>query len=193
MEVKMTKKNIKKDLIMVPMPVLIIGTYDENNVPNAMNAAWGIQSDFEQITIYLSKHKTTENLKLKKAFTVAFATKETLAQSDYFGIESGKNLNKIEKVGFHTVKSEFVDAPIIQEYPLTIECEVAEMVDESDGYRLVGNVVNVIADDSVLDEKGRVNLGKMNIISYDSATHSYRLVGDIVGQAFHDGLSIKNK
>ncbi|MBR4315453.1 MAG: flavin reductase family protein [Alphaproteobacteria bacterium] len=193
MEVKMTKKNIKKDLIMTPMPVLIIGTYDENNVPNAMNAAWGIQSDFEQITIYLSKHKTTENLKLKKAFTVAFATKETLAQSDYFGIESGKNLNKIEKVGFHTVKSEFVDAPIIQEYPLTIECEVAEMVDESDGYRLVGNVVNVIADDSVLDEKGRVNLGKMNIISYDSATHSYRLVGDIVGQAFHDGLSIKNK
>ncbi len=189
----MTKKNIKKDLIMAPMPVLIIGTYDENNVPNAMNAAWGIQSDFEQITIYLSKHKTTENLKLKKTFTVAFATKETLAQSDYFGIESGKNLNKIEKVGFHTVKSEFVDAPIIQEYPLTIECEVAEMVDESDGYRLVGNVVNVIADDSVLDEKGRVNLGKMNIISYDSATHSYRLVGDIVGQAFHDGLSIKNK
>ena len=189
----MTKKNIKKDLIMAPMPVLIIGTYDEKGVPNAMNAAWGVQSDYEQVTIYLAKHKTTENLKQKKSFTVAFATRETLPQSDYFGMESGRDLNKIEKAGFHTVKSEFVDAPVIEEYPVTIECTVAEMVEESDGYRLVGNVVNVIADDAVLNEKGHIDLGKMNIISYDSATHSYRLLGDIVGQAFHDGLTIKNK
>ena len=113
----MAKKNIRKELIMAPMPVLIIGTYDENGVPNAMNAAWGTQCDTDAVTIFLSKHKTTENLKLKKAFTVAFATKETLKESDYFGIESGKGINKIEKAGFHTRKAEFVDAPVIEEYP----------------------------------------------------------------------------
>lgn len=189
----MAKKNIKKELIMAPMPVLIIGTYDENGVPNAMNAAWGTQCDTDAVTIFLSKHKTTENLKLKKAFTVAFATKETLKESDYFGIESGKGINKIEKAGFHTRKAEFVDAPVIEEYPVTIECEVAELADDGGDYRLVGKVVNVVAEESVLDTKGRVDLGKLNLISFDSAAHAYRLLGDVVGQAFHDGLTIKNK
>ena len=137
------KKNIKKDLIMAPMPVLIIGTYDENGVPNAMNAAWGPQCDMDKIIISLSNHKTTDNLKLKKAFTVAFATKETLVESDYFGIESGKGINKIEKAGFHEHKSEFVDAPVIEEYPVTIECEMLKLEDDEGDYRLIGKVVNV--------------------------------------------------
>ena len=185
------KKNIKKELIMTPLPVLIIGTYDEDGTPNAMNAAWGTQCDMDAITIFLSKHKTTENLKRKKAFTVAFATKETLIASDYFGIESGNKVNKIEKAGFHAKKAEHVDAPVFEEYPLTIECEVAKMAEDEDGYRLVGKVVNVIAEESVLDEKGRVDLGKLNIISYDSSTHAYRVIGEAVGQAFHDGLALK--
>ena len=187
------KKNIKKDLIMAPMPVLIIGTYDENGVPNAMNAAWGTQCDMDKIIISLSNHKTTDNLKLKKAFTVAFATKETLVESDYFGIESGKGINKIEKAGFHAHKSEFVDAPVIEEYPVTIECEMLKLEDDEGDYRLIGKVVNVVAEESALDDKGRVDLGKLKLISYDSATHGYRIIGDIVGQAFHDGLAIKNK
>ena len=120
------KKNIKKDLIMAPMPVLIIGTYDENGVPNAMNAAWGTQCDMDSITIFLSKHKTTENLQLKKAFTVAFATTETLVASDYFGVESGHTVNKIAKAGFHAIKSEHIDAPVITEYPVTLECEMVD-------------------------------------------------------------------
>ena len=178
---------------MAPMPVLIIGTYDENGVPNAMNAAWGTQCDMDAITIFLAKHKTTENLKLKKAFTVAFATKETLVESDYFGIESGHKIDKISRAGFHTVKAEYVDAPVIEEYPVTLECEVLEMAEDEDGYRLIGKVLNVVAEESVLDEKGRVDLGKLNLISYDSATHSYRVIGDIVGQAFQDGLVLKKK
>ena len=187
------KKNIKKDLIMAPMPVLIIGTYDENGVPNAMNAAWGTQCDMDKVILSLTHHKTTDNLKFKKAFTVAFATKETLVESDYFGIESGKGINKIEKAGFHVQKSEFVDAPVIKEYPVTIECEMLELADDGGDYLLIGKVMNVIAEESILDDKGRVDLGKLNLISYDSATHSYRVIGDIVGQAFHDGLTIKNK
>lgn len=187
------KKNISKSFIMGPMPVLIIATYDENNIPNAMNAAWGMQCDRDAIMISLGNHKTTENLKIKKAFTLSFATKETLVESDYFGIETGANLNKIEKTGFHTIKSEFVDAPVIQEYPVTLECEVLELMDDEGDYRLVGKVKNVLAEEAVLNDKGQVDLSKLNLISYDSASHSYREIGSIVGQAFHDGLKIKNK
>ena len=189
----MTKQNVKKELIMAPMPVLIIATYDENGIPNAMNAAWGTQCDTDKIIISLSHHKTTDNLQIKKAFTVAFATKDTLVESDYFGIQSGKGIHKIEKAGFHVRKSEFVDAPVIEEYPLTIECEVVELTDDGGDYRLIGKVVNVLADESALDEKGRVDLGRLNLISYDSAMQAYRLLGGVVGQAFHDGLAIKNK
>lgn len=187
------KKNISKSLIMAPMPVLIIGTYDENNVPNAMNAAWGMQCDGDAIMISLGKHKTTENLKIKNAFTVAFATKETLIESDYFGIETGAKVNKIERAGFHAVKSQYVDAPVFEEYPVTLECEVLELQDDEGDYILVGRVENVIADEQVLNEKGNVDLSKLNLITYDSAGHVYREIGRVVGHAFHDGLAIKNK
>ncbi|MBR1380180.1 MAG: flavin reductase family protein [Alphaproteobacteria bacterium] len=186
------KKNLGNDLIMTPMPVLIIGTYDENGVPNAMNAAWGTQCDMDSITIFLSKHKTTDNLQIKRAFTVAFATKDTLKESDYFGVETGRNINKIERAGFHAVKSQHVDAPVITEYPVTLECEMVELADDGGEHRLIGRVVNVIADESVLTENGKIDLGKMGAISYDSALHAYRVIGDVVGTAFHDGLVIKN-
>ena len=185
------KKNVKKDLIMAPMPVLIIGTYDQDGKPNAMNAAWGTQCDTDAVVISLGHHKTTENLKLKKAFTVAFATRDTLTASDYFGIESGNNADKIAKAGFHTVKAPHVDAPIIEEYPVTLECEVLEMRDDEGDYLLFGKVVNVVAEESAVDEKGRIDIGKINLLCYDSAAHGYRLVGDIVGKAFHDGKRLK--
>ena len=189
----MAKRKIKKEFIMAPMPVLIIGTYDENGVPNAMNAAWGTQCDLDKIIIFLSKHKTTENLKIKEAFTIAFATKETLVESDYFGIVSGRNFNKIEQAGFHAHKAEFVDAPVFEEYPVTMECEMLSMDDEGGDYRLIGKVVNVVAEESVLDGRGRVDLEKLHLISYDSVTRCYRVLGYVVGHAFRDGLTIKNR
>jgi len=185
------KKEINKDLIMAPMPVLVIGTYDENGKPNAMNAAWGMQCDTDKILISLGRHKTTENLKLKKAFTVAFATRETLTASDYFGIESGNRTDKIAKAGFHAVKAPHVDAPLIDEYPVTLECEVLEMRDDEGDYLLFGKVVGVMAEDSGLNEKGRVDIGKINLLCYDSAARAYRLVGNVVGKAFHDGKKLK--
>ena len=189
----MAKRKIKKEFIMAPMPVLVIGTYDENGVPNAMNAAWGTQCDLDKIVIFLSRHKTTDNLQIKKAFTLAFATKETMVASDYFGIVSGRGINKIEKAGFHAHKADFVDAPVFDEYPVTMECEVVEMDDEGGDYRLVGKVVNVVAEESVLDARGRVDLDKLRLISYDSVTRCYRVLGYVVGHAFRDGLAIKNR
>ena len=179
-----------KNAVIVPEGVFIIGTYDENGVPNAMNAAWGIQSDYGQISLFLAKHKTTENLKKTGAFTVAFGTKNTVEISDYFGVESGANVNKIEKAGVHVHKSSHVNAPIIEEYPLVLECEVKEWNEEKEV--LVGKIVAQQADESILTD-GKIDLGKLQPIMYDASFHVYRVIGEVVGNAFKDGLKIKNK
>lgn len=179
-----------KNSVIVPEGVFIIGTYDENGVPNAMNAAWGIQSDYGEISLFLAPHKTTENLKKTGAFTVAFATKSTVKISDYFGVESGKDVNKIEKAGVHVHKSARVNAPIIEEYPLVLECEVKEWDEKRE--MLVGKIVAEQADESILTD-GKVDLGKLQPIMYDASFHVYRVIGEVVGNAFKDGLEIKNK
>lgn len=179
-----------KHAVIVPEGVFIIATYDENGVPNAMNAAWGIQSDYEEIALFLGKHKTTENLKKTGAFTVAFATRNTVEISDYFGVESGANVNKIEKAGVHVHKSAKVNAPIIEEYPLVLECEVKEWNEERE--MLTGKIISQQADDSILTD-GKVDLGKLQPIMYDASFHVYRAIGEVVGNAFKDGLAIKNK
>lgn len=177
-----------KKSVIVPEGVFIIGTYDENGVPNAMNAAWGIQSDYGGITLYLAKHKTTDNVKKTGAFTVAMATKDTVVISDYFGIETGNKVNKIEKAGVHVHKSEHVNAPIIEEYPLTLECEV-ESWDDKTGI-LVGKIVSEQVDESILTD-GKVDLDKMQPIMFDIGTSTYRVIGPVVGRAFHDGAALK--
>ncbi len=184
------RKDFGKKTIITPLPVVILGTYDENGVPNCMNAAWAGQVDSHQIIVSLSKHKTTDNLLLKNAFTVSFATEATAVASDYFGIESGNAVNKVEKAGMHAVKSAFVDAPVITEYPLTLECRVAEMKPDGDGYLLIGETVNMSADESILTD-GKVDLGKMRPIMFDSAMNKYRVIGDVVADAFSSGFSLK--
>ena len=178
-----------KKAVIVPEGVFIIGSYDENGVPNAMNAAWGIQSDYGEITLYLAKHKTTENIKKSGAFTVAFATKNTLEISDYFGVESGNNVNKIEKAGVHVHKSSHVNAPIIEEYPVTLECEVKEWDEKRE--MLVGKIVAQQADDSVLTD-GKIDLGKLEPLMYDASFQVYRVIGGVAGKAFSAGLKIRN-
>lgn len=184
------RKNFGKKTIITPLPVLILATYDEEGIPNAMNAAWGGQIDEHQIYVSLAKHKTTENLIAKKAFTVSFADKKHVKEADYFGIESGNNINKIEKANMHVVKSEYVDAPIIEEFPLTLECEVVELRDDNEGYVLLGEVVNMSAEESILTD-GVVDLDKLEPIMYDSSMHTYRVVREVVGKAFKDGLDLK--
>lgn len=177
-----------KKSVITPEGVFIIGSYDENGVPNAMNAAWGIQSDYGEITLFLAKHKTTDNIKKTKAFTVAMATKDTVVISDYFGVETGNRVNKIEKAGCHVHKSEHVNAPIIEEYPLTLECELKSWDDETG--ILVGKIVSEQAGESILTD-GKVDLDKMKPIMFDIASGSYRTIGPVVGKAFHDGLALK--
>ena len=175
------RKDLGKKTSFLPLPVLIIGTYDKDGNANAMNAAWGGLTDYNQIYIALAKHKTTDNLVLKKAFTVSFATKETVTISDYFGIASGNNEDKIKKAGVHVTKSKFIDAPIIE------ECTVESYEDEI----LIGNVVNVSIDEKYLDENGKIDVDKMEIITFDMVSNTYRVLGDVVGNAFKDGMKLK--
>ena len=173
---------------ITPEDVFIIGTYDENGVPNAMNAAWGMQSDMSEITLMLGKHKTTENFEKTGAFTVAFGTADTVLISDYFGVETGAKVNKIEKAGCHTHRSAHVNAPIIEEYPLTLECRVKSW-DTETGY-LIGEIVASQADESILTD-GKVDLGKLRPIIFDPSFNAYRVIGEVVGKAFSDGLKLK--
>ena len=174
-----------------PMPVFIIGTYNADGTPNAMNAAWGGISEETEISICVdAAHKTAENLLARKAFTVSMATAKMMAACDYVGIVSGnKEPEKFAKAGFHATKSEFVDAPLIDELPMALECQVISY--DTETCRLVGRIVNVCADTSVLGENGKVDVAKLAPITYDPMNHHYLALGEKVGQAFHDGVALK--
>ena len=185
------RKNFGAKAMCYPMPVFIIGTYNADGTPNAMNAAWGGISEETEIMICVdAAHKTAENLLTRKAFTVSMATAKYLTACDYVGIVSGnKEPEKFSKAGFHATKSAFVDAPLIDELPMALECEVLSY--DAETCRLVGRIVNVCADESVLGENGKVDVSKLQPITYDPMNHHYLVLGEKVGQAFHDGAALK--
>ena len=183
----MSRINYGAKPIMFPQPVLIVATYDENGVPNAMNAAWGMTSDFNEISISMSEHKTTDNAMKRKAFTVSMATEDWVAACDYVGIESGKDVpDKFTRAGFHATKSAYVDAPLIDELPMAIECTLKSF---NDGI-LIGEIVNVSADESVVTD-GKIDPKKLKPITFDPANNAYIALGEKVGDAFKDGLALK--
>ncbi|MBR6645148.1 MAG: flavin reductase family protein [Clostridia bacterium] len=184
------RKNFGAKTWLYPMPVLIVGTYDENGKPDAMNAAWGGIYDTNLVMVCLDdSHKTTENIKKTKAFTVSFATVNTVVPCDYVGIVSANDEpDKFTKAGFHAVKSEFVNAPVIEELPMALECKLLKF--NEDGI-CIGEIVNVCADESVLDENGKIDAKKLDPIIYDSTTHAYWNFGEKVGKAFSDGKKLK--
>ncbi|MBP3412751.1 MAG: flavin reductase [Oscillospiraceae bacterium] len=183
------RKNFGPKTAVYPMPVFIIAAYDENGVANAMNAAWGGISEEKEISICISEdHKTTANILVSKAFTVSMATADYAKECDYLGIASGNKVsNKLEVCGFHTDKSEFVNAPVIRELPMAVECELISYDPES--CRLVGRIVNVGVDEAALTE-GKVDVAKLSPICYDSFNHDYHVIGEKVGNAFSDGKAL---
>ena len=189
------RKNFNDKVVITPLPAIMIATWDENENPDVMMAAWGGQCGPKHITFELSKHKTTDNIRLKKAFTVSFATKGDIVQSDYFGIVSGNDVpDKVAKAGFTITKSPNVDAPIINEYTLTLECNVVTFdEDENGGARVVGEVVNMSADESILDNEGNIDLSKLQPVIFDSAKNEYRVVGEKVGTAWGSGKAIQER
>lgn len=185
------RKNFGAKPMLYPQPVFIISTYGEDGTPNAMNAAWGGITEENEITICISaEHKTTANILARGAFCVSMADADHVVGCDYVGVVSGNDVpDKFERAGFHVLKSELVDAPIIAELPMSLECRLKSY--DSESCRLVGEIVNVSADSSVLDEKGRIDVTKLRPITYDPSDHTYRVVGEKVGNAFKDGLELK--
>ena len=183
------RKNFGAKPYLFPQPVMIIGTYDENGNANAMNAAWGGIVGMDKIIIDLSSHKTTDNLIKNKAFTVSIADSKHTTECDYVGIVSANNeADKMKKANFTTVKSEFVNAPIINELPLTLECELVKVLEDS---MYLGRIVNVCADEKILGSDGKISLDKFTPITYDVVHNGYYELGKKVGTAFEDGKKLK--
>lgn len=184
------RKNFGAKPILYPQPVFIIGSYDEHGIPDAMNAAWGGISESNEISMCLSaEHKTVKNILVRKAFTVSMATADTVIPCDYVGMVSGNDVtDKLEKAGFHTVKSEFVDAPIIEELPMAVECRLISY--DAKTCRMVGEIVNVCADECILTNNN-IDPAKLRPITYDGMNHAYYVLGEKVGNAFQDGAALK--
>lgn len=184
------RKNFGTKPWFFPLPVLIVGTYDENGKADAMNAAWGGLYGANMIELCLSAgHKTTQNIRTKKAFTVAFADEAHTAACDYVGIASANDTpDKMEKAGFTVTKGEFADAPVINELPMSLECKLVKFTDEGN---VIGEIVNINADESILDSSGMIDVAKLRPISFEPVQNGYYVLGEKVGNAFSDGNSLK--
>lgn len=185
------RKNFGAKPYIYPQPVLIIASYDENGIANAMNAAWGSICADTQISMCLSAgHKTVRNILARKAFTVSMADAAHVAECDYVGIISGSNEpDKLAKAGFHTTRAEFVDAPLIDELPMALECRLVSYDEES--FRMIGEIVNVSADERILNEDGKIDPVRLDPITFDTVNSAYLKLGGKAGNAFLDGLKLK--
>ena len=185
------RKNFGPKPLLYPQPVFILAAYGEDGTPNAMNAAWGGISEDNEVSICISAgHKTTANILARKAFTVSTATADYVTACDYVGIVSGNKVpDKFARAGFHATKSEFVDAPLIDELPMAVECKLISYDPET--CRLVGEIVNVSADASVLGENGKVDPAKLKPITFDPMNNAYLVLGEKEGNAFKDGTALR--
>lgn len=178
-----------------PMPVLMVGTYNENGTVNVMNVAWGGICGMDKIALNLAPdRKTLANIQARKAFTVALADAAHIKEADFFGIATGNKMpDKFARSGLTAKKSANVDAPVIQEFPLTMECRLEEVRECFGEMRVVGTIVNVLAEEKCLDEKGKVDAGKLNAVMFDQFRNGYYAVGEKVAQAWNAGAGLMKK
>ncbi len=175
-----------------PMPVLMISTYGDGDRVDVMNMAWGGVCAENMVALNIDEdHKTTENIKKRGAFTLSIADVPHLEAADFFGIATGNKMDdKFERSGLTAVKSTHVDAPVVTEFPLTLECKVVECQHTVYGFRVLGEIVNVLADEKVLDEKGKVDPTKLNAFVFDQMNYGYYAIGEKVGQAWKSGVPL---
>ena len=189
------KKELGVHPYLFPMPVLMISTYNDDGTVDVMNMAWGGICGENMVSLNIGEdRKTAKNIKKRGAFTLSIADVPHLEAADFFGIASGNEMaDKFERSGLTAVKSEKVDAPIVQEFPLTLECKVAEDKMEVYGHHVLGEIVGVLAEESVLDEAGKVDPTKLNAFVFDQFQNGYYAIGEKVGQAWHSGVPLMKK
>lgn len=186
------KKSLGAFPAVYPMPVLMVAAYNENGTVNVMNAAWGMICGMDKIALFIDEeHKTTQDILKTKAFTVSIADRDHMDAADFFGIASGNKMaDKFARTGYHAVRSECVDAPVIGEFPVVMECTLAEVVDTENMYAIVGKIVDTKAEESVLDEKGKVDVEKLNALIFDQFKHGYYVTGEKAGKAWNAGAAL---
>ena len=187
---------MKKDLgvkpYVFPMPVLMIATYGEDDTVDVMNMAWGGICAENMVALNIDEdHKTAKNLKARGAFTLSVADIPHIEAADFFGTATANKMpDKFQRSGLHAVRSQKVDAPVVEEFPLTLECRVAEAQQTDYGFRVVGEIVGVLAEESVLDERGKVDPTRLNAFVFDQFQNGYYAIGEKVGQAWHSGSAL---
>ena len=183
------RKNLGKQPAVFPMPVLMVTAYDENGTVQVMNAAWGMICGMDKIALFIDEdHATTKAIRQTKAFTVSLADRDHMDAADYYGIATGNKMpDKFAKSGYHAEKSSFVNAPVIAEFPVALECELAEITDTENLHAVVGTIVNVSADEKVLSENGKIDPLKLNALIFDQFQHGYYVATEKVGQAWNAG------
>lgn len=188
-------KNFHAKPYLFPMPTYMIGTYNEDDTVDVMMMAWGGICAEDMVALNLeAEHKTVANIESRKAFTLAVPGTDTLRESDFFGIATANKMaDKFERSGLHAVRSERVDAPVITEYPITLECQVIEMQSQPYGLRVLGKIVNVIADEKVLDGAGNIDASKIHAFAFYQMQNGYYAIGEKVGQAWHSGADLMKK
>ncbi|MCM1060197.1 MAG: flavin reductase family protein [Eubacterium sp.] len=186
------KKNLGVVPAVYPMPVLMVAAYDENGKVDAMNAAWGMICGMDKIALFIDEeHKTTKNIRVSKAFTVSLADSAHMDVADFFGIATGNKMaDKFERTGYHARKSEFVNAPVIEEFPVVMECELAEIVSTENLHAVVGKIVNTAAEESVLSDNGKVDPAKLSALIFDQFQSGYYVSGEKVGKAWNAGAGL---
>ncbi len=189
------KKEFGVKPYLFPMPTYMIGTYNEDETVDVMMMAWGGICAEDMVALNLEEaHKTVANLRARGAFTLAIPGEDTLKESDYLGIVSSNDVaDKFARTGLHATKSDKVDAPVIEEYPVTLECKVEKMEEEPYGLRVLGRIVNVLADEKVLDDLGRIDVGKLHAFVFDQMRNGYYAIGEKVGQAWNSGAQFMPK
>ena len=186
------KKNLGVVQAVYPMPVLMVAAYDENETVNVMNAAWGMICNEDRIALFIDEdHKTTQNLLKTKAFTVSIADKAHMDVADFFGIATGNKMpDKFARTGYHATKSTFVNAPVIDEFPVVMECELAEVVETESFYCIVGKILNTAAEERVLSDQSKVDPAKLEALIFDQFAHGYYVSGEKVGKAWNAGAKL---
>ena len=174
------------------MPVLLISTFNEDGSVDVMNAAWGTMLDRDVVALNLTEtHKTVQNIKERGGFVIHIADAKHVAEADFFGVVSGnKEPEKFKKSGLSFVKSDIVDAPVINELPIAMECEFIEYQNDDTGIGVIGKVLRTSVEEEHLKD-GRVDIDSVEAIAFDPYTHGYYKVGGRVGEAFSDGLKLR--
>lgn len=190
------KINLKPRAIMYPAPAVVASAYDGSGNPDCCTLAFATMCSHHPPALMIAinstlKRKTLESILETKEFCVGFPSVEHMTETDYFGIESGYNQNKIKKVNFHYKDAEIVHAPIIDEFKVSVECRVMHIAEVGSHTQVTGEIVNIQADDGLVDDKGKIIFKKLNPLAYDDVTHSYYEMGDKISDAFKPGLKFR--